>query len=65
MQKRKQQKAKIEEGPIANDILVPVLNYLFPDAEGDFPTSPYPETLNQVPFWSSTDLSQDHPLKVS
>lgn len=54
-----------ESSPIPTDILIPILNYLFPDAEGDKPTAPYPGTLSQVPEWLTTEgEAGDHPLKV-
>lgn len=55
-----------DSGPIPKDILILILNYLFPDAEGEEPTAPYPSTLNQVPEWEGGDGNAgEHPLKVS
>ncbi|XP_063615005.1 rab3 GTPase-activating protein catalytic subunit-like [Penaeus indicus] len=52
-------------GPIPKDILILILNYLFPDAEGEEPTAPYPSTLNQVPEWEGGDGNAgEHPLKT-
>lgn len=54
-----------ECNPIPTDIIIPILNYLFPDAEGDNPSAPYPSTLSQVPEWLTTGgEAADHPLKV-
>ena len=54
-----------ESGPIPVDILVPILNYLFPDAEKEEQSAPYPTTLSQVPEWVSEEgQAEDHPLKV-
>lgn len=55
-----------DSGPIPKDILILILNYLFPDAEGEEPTAPYPSTLSQVPEWEAGDGNVgEHPLKVS
>ena len=54
-----------ESSPITTDILIPILNYLFPDAEGDDPSAPFPSTLSQVPEWLAPNgEAGDHPLKV-
>lgn len=54
-----------DAGPIPIDILVPILNYLFPDAEGQDQTAPYPSTLSPVPEWPAEEgQSGEHPLKV-
>uniref|UniRef100_A0A0N7ZDJ5 Rab3 GTPase-activating protein catalytic subunit n=1 Tax=Scylla olivacea TaxID=85551 RepID=A0A0N7ZDJ5_SCYOL len=54
-----------ENSPIPTDILIPILNYLFPDAEGDDPSDPYPSTLTQVPEWLAPNgEAADHPLKA-
>ncbi|XP_064106844.1 rab3 GTPase-activating protein catalytic subunit-like, partial [Macrobrachium nipponense] len=54
-----------EHGPIPEDILVPILNYLFPDAEKEEQSAPYPSTLSQVPEWvSENGQTEDHPLKA-
>ncbi|KAK8737776.1 hypothetical protein OTU49_004235 [Cherax quadricarinatus] len=54
-----------EMGPISVDILVPILNYLFPDAEGEEQSAPFPSTLSQVPEWTGEDApAGEHPLKA-
>ncbi|KAG0715159.1 Rab3 GTPase-activating protein catalytic subunit [Chionoecetes opilio] len=54
-----------ESSPIPTDILIPILNYLFPDAEGDDPSAPYTITLSQVPEWLTPEGEPgDHPLKA-
>ncbi|KAK3875371.1 hypothetical protein Pcinc_019752 [Petrolisthes cinctipes] len=61
---QQQQQSGSESGPIPIDILVPILNYLFPDAEGEQPSFPYQATLSQVPEWRTEDGdTQEHPLK--
>ncbi|XP_076055611.1 RAB3 GTPase activating protein subunit 1 [Oratosquilla oratoria] len=53
-----------KNGPIPRDILVPILNILFPDAEGEDQTSPYPNVLSQIPEVKDKDgQTVDHPLK--
>lgn len=54
-----------EMGPIPLDILIPILNYLFPDAEGEEQNAPYPSTSSQVPEWIVEDGQiGEHPLKA-
>nr|XP_045611406.1 rab3 GTPase-activating protein catalytic subunit-like isoform X2 [Procambarus clarkii] len=52
-----------EMGPISVDILVPILNYLFPDAEGEKQLAPFPTILSQVPEWTVDGQIGEHPLK--
>ncbi|KAK7068094.1 Rab3 GTPase-activating protein catalytic subunit [Halocaridina rubra] len=54
-----------ENGPIPVDILVPILNYLFPDAEKEEQGAQYPAALSQVPEWvAHSGQVEDHPLKA-
>ncbi|XP_042233003.1 rab3 GTPase-activating protein catalytic subunit-like isoform X2 [Homarus americanus] len=54
-----------EMGPIPTDILVPILNYLFPDAEGEESSAPFPSSLSQIPEWNvEGEQAGEHPLKA-
>uniref|UniRef100_A0A2P2I434 Rab3 GTPase-activating protein catalytic subunit n=1 Tax=Hirondellea gigas TaxID=1518452 RepID=A0A2P2I434_9CRUS len=54
------------QGPLSTEVLVPMLNYLFPeDGEDETHAICYPSNLGRVPNWPENleGLPDDHPLK--
>ncbi|KAF2348475.1 Rab3 GTPase-activating protein catalytic subunit, partial [Trinorchestia longiramus] len=56
-----------QQGPLSADVLVSILNFLFPEEESDQEeeSTAYPSVFGRVPSWHPTshELPEEHPLK--